>query len=265
MSNSTTSASRTAWSSDELSSQLHAMDSILDLAAQFNLAPSPSAATFSADPFSSSSSKQQETPPTPQQQLRSVKVADLVLDIERTRGQLAQMESQLRNIKKLQLANDFSSHSIDDRIRCLDDFSQQISLLHQNQAQLLGRLTRSSSSPFDHSNERGLIMMDPQYHRDFVNLFYRIQDEIPKIDGHLKALGTWKQDSGLMGRSSSSSSPSLVLQNDSTIDRLKTSLDGLTGLSQQQLEILEASSKLQANLVKVLQSSSSSSTTTSRK
>ncbi|KAG9065127.1 hypothetical protein KI688_002449 [Linnemannia hyalina] len=252
------------------------MDSILDLAAQFNLTPSPSAV---ADPLSLSSSSQQqqprETPPTQQVQVpRSIRVAGLVLDIERTQRQLAQMESQLRDIRKLQLAEDFSSHSINDRIRCLDTFADQIMLLHQNQAQLLDRLNRTSSSfSYDgdsrhsHHQQQDVIIMDPQYHHDFVELFYQIQDEVPKIDGNLRALLGWnqqqQQDSSLMGRTSSSSASSTLTsrsQNATTLDRLKTSLDGLTSLSQQQLEILEASSKLQANLIKVLQSSSSSST-----
>ncbi|KAK3840426.1 MAG: hypothetical protein JOS17DRAFT_727010 [Linnemannia elongata] len=200
----------------------------------------------------------------------------------------------------------------DDRIRCLDTFTDQIKFLHQNQAQLLHRLNRTSSyddeSRHSLQQQQGVIMMDPQYHRDFVELFYQIQDEVPKIDGHLKALLGWnqqqQQDSSLVGRTSSSASSTLTSrsQNDSTLDRLvcsifvslflscvrvfflllfssglhlfifsprplsvfafqKTSLDGLTSLSQQQLEILEASSKLQANLIKVLQSSSSSSST----
>ncbi|KAF8945457.1 hypothetical protein BGZ47_002604 [Haplosporangium gracile] len=249
------------------------MDSILDLAAQFNLTSLPSTA---ADPLSSSSSISQqqprETPPTEQEQElepRSIKVADLVLDIERTQRRLAQMESQLRNIRKLQLAEDFSSHSINDRIRCLDTFSDQIALLNQNQTQLLDKLNSSSSYDdprYNHQKQIGVIIMDPQYHRDFVALFSQIQVEIPKIDGHLRALLAWKQqqqqhqqDSPITGRTSSSSlsSASLGSQNTSAMDRLKTSLDGLTGLSQQQLEILEASSKLQTNFIKVLQSSSS--------
>lgn len=273
MNNSTT--TRTAWSSDELSSQLHAMDSILDLAAQYDLTHA------AADPlYSSSSSSQQqqprETPPTQQEKVpRSIEVAGLVLDIERTQRQLAQMESQLRNIRKLQLAEDFSRHSFNDRIRCLDTFADQINLLHQNQAQLLNRLNRASSS-YDgdfrrsHQQQQGVIMMDPQHHRDFVELFYQIQDEVPKIDGYLKALLGWKQQqeqhSSLMGQTYSSSASSTLTSRSqnaiSNLDRLKASLDELTSLSQQQLEILEASSKLQANLIKVLQSSSSPSTST---
>ncbi|KAF9550238.1 hypothetical protein EC957_001145 [Mortierella hygrophila] len=255
------------------------MESILDLAAQFNLTPSPSAATDPLSPSSSSSQQPpRETPPTQQEQVpRSIRVAGLVLDIEHTQRQLAQMESQLRDIRKLQLAEDFSSHSINDRIRCLDTFADQIMLLHQNQAQLLDRLNRTSSSSFSFSydddsrhsrqQQQDVIIMDPQYHHDFVELFYQIQDEVPKIDGHLRALLGWnqqqQQDSSLMERTSSSSASSTLTsrsQNATTLDRLKTSLDGLTSLSQQQLEILEASSKLQANLIKVLQPSSSSST-----
>jgi hypothetical protein len=91
--NTSTSTSRATWSSDELSSQLHTLDSILDLAAQFNLTSSPSA---TADPLSSSPSQQQqrqhETPPTQQEQNpRSIIVADLILDIERTQRQLSQV------------------------------------------------------------------------------------------------------------------------------------------------------------------------------
>ncbi|KAF9285925.1 hypothetical protein BGZ88_009332 [Linnemannia elongata] len=221
------------------------MDSILDLAAQYDLTHA------AADPlYSSSSSSQQqqprETPPTQQEKVpRSIEVAGLVLDIEH------------------------------DRIRCLDTFADQIKLLHQNQAQLLNRLNRASSS-YDgdsrrsHQQQQGVIMMDPQHHRDFVELFYQIQDEVPKIDGYLKALLGWKQQqeqhSSLMGRTSPSSASSTLTSRSqnvsSSLDRLKTSLDELTSLSQQQLEILEASSKLQANLIKVLQSSSSPSSST---
>lgn len=70
-------------------------------------------------------------------------------------------------------------------------------------------------------------MMDPQYHRDFVELFYQIQDEVPKIDGHLRALLGWnqqqQQDSSSMGRTSASSASSTLTsrsQNASTLDRL---------------------------------------------
>lgn len=68
--------------------------------------------------------------------------------------------------------------------------------------------------------------MDPQYHRDFVDLFYQIQDEVPKIDGHLRVLLGWDQQEGssLMGRTSSSSASSALslggAQSASTIDRL---------------------------------------------
>jgi hypothetical protein len=115
-------------------------------------------------------------------------------------------------------------------------------LLHQNQAQLLDRLSRNSSSPasslssssrYSHQPQQGVIMMDPQYHRDFVDLFYQIQDEIPKIDGHLKALLGWSQQqkqqqgSALIERASSSSA-SLTLssggsQKASIMDRLVSS------------------------------------------
>jgi hypothetical protein len=99
----------------------------------------------------------------------------------------------------------------------LDDFSQQIELLHQSRVQLLDRLTRSHSIQQQRQQEREIIIMDPQFHRDFVDLFYRIQEELPKMDGHLKALETWKQDSGLMGQHSSSVAAALP---GSTLDRL---------------------------------------------
>jgi len=127
----------------------------------------------------------------------------------------------------------------------LDDFSEQILLLYQNRTQLLDRLHRTStasSSSFNgqhrdlHFNQQqqqqqqqqghgGVIMMDPKYHRDFVDLFYQIQDEIPKIDGYLKALHSWNEEDSYLMRPPSGPSSSSAPQATSTIDRLVSSLD----------------------------------------
>ncbi|KAF9401206.1 hypothetical protein BGX21_002392 [Mortierella sp. AD011] len=124
------------------------------------------------------------TPPTSQQP-NSIRTAQLILDMESTREQLAEAERQLRTIQKLQLASDIMSSSIDDRINCLKNFAEQVTMLKQNHAQLVSRL--SQPRVVKH------IFMDHQYHKDFVVLFQRIQEEAPKLQRNLDAMA-WKDE-----------------------------------------------------------------------
>ncbi|KAF9202895.1 hypothetical protein BGZ49_006988 [Haplosporangium sp. Z 27] len=170
------------------------------------------------------------TPPNSQQP-NSIKTAELILDIESTREQLAEAEGQLRTIQKLKLAGDIENHSIDERISCLDDFTNQINMLQQNRVQLINKLNQPRVGPY--------ILMDHQYHKDFVGLFQRIQQEIPKLQQNLDAL-SWKDQ---------------FLGSTTTLEQLKTNLDELLELSQQQTEIVDATQRLQNNLDGVLQRS----------
>ncbi|KAG0367783.1 hypothetical protein BGZ54_003243 [Gamsiella multidivaricata] len=79
--------------------------------------------------------------------------------------------------------------------------------------------------------------MDHAYHKDFVGLFQRIQEEIPRMQQNLDAMA-WRDES---------------LGSTRELDQVKTCLDELTELSQRQSEIADASQKLQTNLINVLQ------------
>ncbi|KAF9196306.1 hypothetical protein BGZ50_001056 [Haplosporangium sp. Z 11] len=141
------------------------------------------------------------------------------------------MKEQLRIIQKLQLSKGIKNTAADERIRCLDEFSTQISLLQQHRTQLLDRLNRPRLG--EH------ILMDHQYHKDFVGLFQKIQQEIPKAKQNMEAM-TWIH--GFLGSTAD-------------MENMKRNLDDLTELFRKQTEMADVSLRLQSNLSKVLQSS----------
>ncbi|KAF9999889.1 hypothetical protein BGZ79_006528 [Entomortierella chlamydospora] len=104
-------------------------------------------------------------------------------------------------------------------------------MLERNRTQLVSRL--SQPRVVKH------IFMDHQYHKDFVELFQRIQEEAPKLQRNLDAMA-WKDE---------------FLGSTRSLEQLKSCLDDLIELSRQQAEIADATQRLQSNLNTVLQRS----------
>ncbi|KAI7832393.1 hypothetical protein BC939DRAFT_435367 [Gamsiella multidivaricata] len=201
-------------SRNDLASQLASFDSILALASEFNL---------------SSSQPEHHTLVPPTLRPKSITTAQLIFDTEAIQEQLAEIERQLRTVHKLRLGGDIDVPSFDDRIQYLNEFINQLALLQKNRAQLVHKLSQPRVGDY--------ILMDHAYHKDFVGLFQRIQEEIPRMQQNLDAMA-WRDES---------------LGSTRELDQVKTCLDELTELSQRQSEIADASQKLQTNLINVLQ------------
>ncbi|KAG0223246.1 hypothetical protein BGX31_008630 [Mortierella sp. GBA43] len=148
------------------------------------------------------------TPPVPPPPSESISAAQLVLDTMALQEQLAE---------------------VDDRIRCLNEFADQLLMLQQHRGQWIERLNRPRES--EH------MMMEHQYHQDFVGLFHRIQQQVPILQQNLDAMA-WSDE---------------FLASPAELEQIKTSLDELSVLTQQQTDIADASERLQSNLIHVLQ------------
>ncbi|KAI8349331.1 hypothetical protein B0O80DRAFT_501424 [Mortierella sp. GBAus27b] len=169
------------------------------------------------------------TPPVPPPPSESISAAQLVLDTMALQEQLAEVASQSRTAQKLSLTDGIHCHGIDDRIRCLNEFADQLLMLQQHRGQWIERLNRPRES--EH------MMMEHQYHQDFVGLFHRIQQQVPILQQNLDAMA-WSDE---------------FLASPAELEQIKTSLDELSVLTQQQTDIADASERLQSNLIHVLQ------------
>ncbi|CAO3565622.1 unnamed protein product [Mortierella alpina] len=189
------------------------MDSFLELATHFNFMSSNHESTSSTVP-----------------QPASIKTAQRVLDIEKIQAQLAEIQTKMRAVQKIQLSDGTKSHSAETRIQCLVEFADQISLLQQSRLQLLERLDRPRTAKH--------IIMDQQYHKDIVGLFEQIQEEAPRIEQTLDDI-EWRDG---------------FMESTAHIDQLRANLKELTELSNKQENIAVVTHRLHTNLTKVLHS-----------
>ncbi|KAF9364248.1 hypothetical protein BGX34_002071 [Mortierella sp. NVP85] len=195
---------------NSLATQIHAFNSFLAIASD----PHPRESRGS-------------TPISPVSE--SISAARMILETVSLQKQLAEAENQLRAIRKLLLAGGIDG--IDDRIQCLDDFANQLLQLQQHRNQFVDKLNRPRVG--EH------IVMDHQYHKDFVRLFQRIQEQVPMLQQNLDAIA-WKDG---------------FLCSTRELEQMKACLGELTELTQRQTEIADASQRLQASLANVLQCS----------
>ncbi|KAI1310799.1 hypothetical protein EDD11_003645 [Mortierella claussenii] len=153
-----------------LSDQMQAIDNVLAAASNLHLTP-PSA--------------DQQNNACADVLLKSARIGQLIMEIQRMQEQIAYLEAQIRYFQKQQLAGDIQSLDTDARIRCLEQFAQQLSSVNENRMQLVEALSEARRPEY--------LLLRPECHQDFRELSSKIQDVFPRIQQSLEAIA-WSDE-----------------------------------------------------------------------